>query len=185
MLAAVKMFLPLQFLSPSLSVCASLPPLQFCGLRWGPAGVCCSLQYWGSTAASMGSGVSAWRLKIALKSLVIIIMVLTLINQKEKDLNQGWFFKPKTRKKTLIGNTWKSLAFFVVSCSFCGPPFCLNMRLFQEKILKVKQTVDWEKALGEGPASQPQSTLSRCKNLPPLSKILTPLNLVPKKLCWS
>ena len=40
--------------------------------------VCCS------SAALMGSGVSAWRLITALKSSVIIIMVLTLINQKEK-----------------------------------------------------------------------------------------------------
>ena len=55
--------------------------------------------------------------------------------------------------------------------------------------VKIEATVAIEKmnaTLGEGPASQPQSTLSCWKNFPLLiKKILTPLNLVPKKPCRS
>ena len=36
-------------------------------------------------------------------------------------------------------------------------------------------------AIREGPASQPQSTLSRCKNLPPLLKNSDPPKQGPKK----
>ena len=36
-------------------------------------------------------------------------------------------------------------------------------------------------SIWEGPASQPKSTLSCCKNLPPFLKILTPPKLGPKK----
>ena len=42
---------------------------------------------------------------------------------------------------------------------------------------EVKQIIP----IREGLASQPQSTLSQWKNLPPLIKILTPPNLGPKK----
>ena len=58
---------------------------------------------------------------------------------------------------------------------FSLPSFSINMyTAWQGNLL-------FPYPLWEGPASQPQSTLSRCKNLPPLLKNSEPPKLGPKK----